>query len=156
MYHYPNWNVNILFVFHLQINQAKEYMRYRKVPIDLQKRVLEYYEHRYQRKFFDENAFLNEQSTPIRRVSFCNGVYVWKGGSGVVHDSRGWEYFVCLLYFYQTSVVTSQQLFIYIDINCFAVGNLLKGEGKMRPPGNQTRVLCFTTPAPYPLNHGSL
>ncbi|XP_072028417.1 LOW QUALITY PROTEIN: potassium/sodium hyperpolarization-activated cyclic nucleotide-gated channel 2-like [Amphiura filiformis] len=54
-------------MYNEKINQAKEYMRYRKVPCSLQKRVLEYYEHRYQRKYFNEQAILDEQSTPLRR-----------------------------------------------------------------------------------------
>ena len=43
-------------------------MRYRKIPAETQARVLSYYEHRYQRKYFDEAAILRQQSTPLRRV----------------------------------------------------------------------------------------
>ncbi|XP_038044922.1 potassium/sodium hyperpolarization-activated cyclic nucleotide-gated channel 4-like [Patiria miniata] len=54
-------------IYNEKINQVKEYMRYRKVPSSTQKRVLEYYEHRYQRKYFDEDTILREQNDPIRR-----------------------------------------------------------------------------------------
>ena len=47
-------------------------MRYRKIPGQTQKRVLDYYDHRYQRKFFDEDEILQEQNDPIRRVSNVN------------------------------------------------------------------------------------
>ena len=69
-----------------QINQVKEYLRYRKVPMKTQRRVLNYYEHRYQRKYFNEKSILQEQSHPIRRVitieciySFCVNVFIVYG-----------------------------------------------------------------------------
>ncbi len=43
-------------------------MRYRKIPGKTQKRVLAYYDHRYQRKYFDEDTIIKEQNVPIRRV----------------------------------------------------------------------------------------
>ncbi|XP_033639838.1 potassium/sodium hyperpolarization-activated cyclic nucleotide-gated channel 3-like [Asterias rubens] len=54
-------------IYNEKINQVKEYMRYRKIPAETQARVLNYYEHRYQRKYFDEAAILRQQSTPLRR-----------------------------------------------------------------------------------------
>ncbi|XP_013401461.1 potassium/sodium hyperpolarization-activated cyclic nucleotide-gated channel 2 [Lingula anatina] len=41
-------------------NQAKEYMRYRRIPIKTQRRVIAYYEHKYQRKYFDEDGIIGE------------------------------------------------------------------------------------------------
>ncbi|XP_038077371.1 potassium/sodium hyperpolarization-activated cyclic nucleotide-gated channel 3-like [Patiria miniata] len=54
-------------IYNEKICQVKEYMRYRKIPASTQKRVLMYYEHRYQRKYFDEDAILRQQSAPLRR-----------------------------------------------------------------------------------------
>ncbi|XP_022109179.1 potassium/sodium hyperpolarization-activated cyclic nucleotide-gated channel 2-like [Acanthaster planci] len=54
-------------IYNEKINQVKEYMRYRKIPASTQKRVLTYYEHRYQRKYFDEDTILREQNEPLRR-----------------------------------------------------------------------------------------
>ncbi|CAH1788601.1 unnamed protein product [Owenia fusiformis] len=46
--------------YNKKIAQAKEYMRYRRVPYSLQKRVLDYYDHKYQRKYFDEELIAHE------------------------------------------------------------------------------------------------
>ncbi|PIK50004.1 hyperpolarization-gated and cyclic nucleotide regulated channel [Apostichopus japonicus] len=54
-------------LYNEKINQVKEYMRYRRIPLKIQRRVLEYYDHRYQRKLFDEETILTEQSHPLRR-----------------------------------------------------------------------------------------
>ncbi|XP_054768061.2 potassium/sodium hyperpolarization-activated cyclic nucleotide-gated channel 4-like isoform X1 [Lytechinus pictus] len=54
-------------LYNERLNQVKEYLRYRKVPMKTQRRVLSYYEHRYQRKYFNEKTILQEQSHPIRR-----------------------------------------------------------------------------------------
>ncbi|XP_033111122.1 potassium/sodium hyperpolarization-activated cyclic nucleotide-gated channel 2-like [Anneissia japonica] len=53
-------------LYNERINQVKEYMRFHKVPYQTQKRVLEYYEHRYQRKYFNEHAIISEQNKPLR------------------------------------------------------------------------------------------
>ncbi|XP_077978852.1 potassium/sodium hyperpolarization-activated cyclic nucleotide-gated channel 2-like [Glandiceps talaboti] len=50
-----------------RINQVKEYMRYRKLPLETQHRILEYYEQRYQRHYFDEDSILQEQNHPLRK-----------------------------------------------------------------------------------------
>ncbi|XP_070550143.1 potassium/sodium hyperpolarization-activated cyclic nucleotide-gated channel 2-like [Ptychodera flava] len=50
-----------------RINQVKEYMRYRKLPIETQRRILDYYESRYQRHYFDEESILHEQNHPLRK-----------------------------------------------------------------------------------------
>ncbi|KAJ8025270.1 Potassium/sodium hyperpolarization-activated cyclic nucleotide-gated channel 4 [Holothuria leucospilota] len=55
-------------LYNEKINQVKEYMRYRRIPLKIQRRVLEYYDHRYQRKLFDEVTILSEQSHPLRRA----------------------------------------------------------------------------------------
>ena len=44
-------------------------MAYRKLPRDLRKRITDYFEHRYQGKFFDEDNILNELSERLREVS---------------------------------------------------------------------------------------
>ncbi len=50
----------------------EEYMAYRKLPRDTRNRITEYFEHRYQGKFFDEELILGELSEKLREVSyFC-------------------------------------------------------------------------------------
>lgn len=58
-----------LFFSLTQLKQVEEYMAYRKLPRDLRKRITDYFEHRYQGKFFDEDNILNELSERLREVS---------------------------------------------------------------------------------------
>ena len=44
-------------------------MAYRKLPRDMRLKISEYFEHRYQGKFFDEDAILGELSEKLREVS---------------------------------------------------------------------------------------
>ena len=44
-------------------------MAYRKLPRDTRNRITEYFEHRYQGKFFDEEAILGELSEKLREVT---------------------------------------------------------------------------------------
>lgn len=44
-------------------------MAYRKLPRDTRNKITEYFEHRYQGKFFDEEAILGELSEKLREVS---------------------------------------------------------------------------------------
>ncbi|XP_071966244.1 potassium/sodium hyperpolarization-activated cyclic nucleotide-gated channel 2-like isoform X2 [Antedon mediterranea] len=53
-------------LYNERINQVKEYMKFHKVPFNIQKRILDYYEHRYQRKYFNDHAIMSEQNRPIR------------------------------------------------------------------------------------------
>lgn len=41
-------------------------MAYRKLPREMRQRITEYFEHRYQGKFFDEEAILGELSEKLR------------------------------------------------------------------------------------------
>lgn len=43
-------------------------MAYRKLPRDMRLKISEYFEHRYQGKFFDEEAILGELSEKLREV----------------------------------------------------------------------------------------
>ena len=43
-------------------------MRYRKLPQDVRQQITEYYEHRYRRKFFNEEAILNGLSQGLKEV----------------------------------------------------------------------------------------
>lgn len=43
-------------------------MAYRRLPRDMRTRITEYFEHRYQGKFFDEDAILGELSEKLREV----------------------------------------------------------------------------------------
>ncbi|ROT84333.1 hyperpolarization-activated cyclic nucleotide-modulated cation channel splice variant ABsC2-I, partial [Penaeus vannamei] len=55
-----------LRAFGLQLKQVEEYMAYRKLPRELRTRITEYFEHRYQGKFFDEEMILGELSEKLR------------------------------------------------------------------------------------------
>lgn len=47
-------------------------MAYRKLPREMRQRITEYFEHRYQGKFFDEEAILGELSEKLREVRFVS------------------------------------------------------------------------------------
>lgn len=49
-----------------QVKQVEEYMAYRKLPREMRQRITEYFEHRYQGKFFDEEIILGELSEKLR------------------------------------------------------------------------------------------
>lgn len=53
-----------------QVKQVEEYMAYRKLPRDLRARIGDYFEHRYQGKFFNEDSILDELSEKLREVNF--------------------------------------------------------------------------------------
>ena len=55
--------------FFYQVKQVEEYMAYRKLPRDMRQRITEYFEHRYQGKFFDEEQILGELSEKLKEVS---------------------------------------------------------------------------------------
>ena len=44
-------------------------MVYRKLPRDMRTRITEYFEHRYQGKFFNEDQILSELSEKLKEVS---------------------------------------------------------------------------------------
>jgi len=44
-------------------------MAYRKLPREMRQRITEYFEHRYQGKFFDEEQILGELSEKLKEVS---------------------------------------------------------------------------------------
>lgn len=48
------------------MKQVEEYMAYRKLPREMRQRITEYFEHRYQGKFFDEELILGELSEKLR------------------------------------------------------------------------------------------
>ncbi|KAG8272682.1 Potassium/sodium hyperpolarization-activated cyclic nucleotide-gated channel 3 [Homalodisca vitripennis] len=52
-----------------RVKQVEEYMAYRKLPREMRQRITEYFEHRYQGKFFDEEAILGELSEKLREAS---------------------------------------------------------------------------------------
>lgn len=60
--------VNNRHFLHSQLKQVEEYMAYRRLPRDMRQRITEYFEHRYQGKFFDEDAILGELSEKLREV----------------------------------------------------------------------------------------
>lgn len=66
----PSWHGTcITFGFvsiSVQVKQVEEYMAYRKLPRDMRQRITEYFEHRYQGKFFDEDCILGELSEKLR------------------------------------------------------------------------------------------
>ncbi len=54
-------------------------MKFRKVDVHLQRRVLDYYEHRYQHKLFNEMTILGEanMSAPLKNVSESQMMQIW-------------------------------------------------------------------------------
>jgi len=61
-----------------QLKQVEEYMAYRRLPRDMRTRITEYFEHRYQGKFFDEDAILGELSEKLREVYFHSHPILYK------------------------------------------------------------------------------
>ncbi|KAJ8960196.1 hypothetical protein NQ318_003920 [Aromia moschata] len=59
-------NLCTLRVCTAQVKQVEEYMAYRKLPREMRHRITEYFEHRYQGKFFDEECILGELSEKLR------------------------------------------------------------------------------------------
>ena len=49
-------------------------MAYRKLPRDTRNKITEYFEHRYQGKFFDEEAILGELSEKLREVGEMHNI----------------------------------------------------------------------------------
>ena len=47
-------------------------MAYRKLPRDLRGKIADYFEHRYQGKYFDEDHILDELSEKLREVNIIN------------------------------------------------------------------------------------
>ena len=45
-------------------------MVYRKLPRDMRAKITEYFEHRYQGKFFNEDQILGELSEKLKEVSY--------------------------------------------------------------------------------------
>lgn len=63
------WLISLILYFSIkQLKQVEEYMAYRRLPRDMRQRITEYFEHRYQGKFFDEDAILGELSEKLREV----------------------------------------------------------------------------------------
>lgn len=64
-------------------------MAYRKLPREMRQRITEYFEHRYQGKFFDEDQILGELSEKLKEVSLLGlGSYLLldcksMGGRGI-------------------------------------------------------------------------
>ena len=58
------------------MSEVKQYLRFRRVPVPVQKRVIEYYDHKYQRKFFNEQSLLSENniSGPLKHVSHSSEI----------------------------------------------------------------------------------
>ncbi|VDM18625.1 unnamed protein product [Hydatigera taeniaeformis] len=52
--------------FKIQMKQVEEYMSYRKLPRELRNKIVDYYEHRYNGKFFNEVEILQEVSECLR------------------------------------------------------------------------------------------
>nr|XP_040572916.1 potassium/sodium hyperpolarization-activated cyclic nucleotide-gated channel 3-like isoform X1 [Lepeophtheirus salmonis] len=49
-----------------KVKQVEEYMVFRKLPRNMRQRITEYFEHRYQGKFFDEDEILGELSEKLK------------------------------------------------------------------------------------------
>ncbi|XP_050522318.1 potassium/sodium hyperpolarization-activated cyclic nucleotide-gated channel 1 isoform X2 [Daktulosphaira vitifoliae] len=49
-----------------KVKQVEEYMSYRRLPLDMRKKITEFFEHKYQGKFFNEKWILQEVSDKLR------------------------------------------------------------------------------------------
>ena len=66
--HHPSHSPPLPSPLALQLNQVEEYMRYRKLPQEIRQKVFDYYEHRYQRKYFDEDSILSNLSPGLKEA----------------------------------------------------------------------------------------
>ena len=60
--------VGLTLVCVLQVNHLEDYMGYRKLPKQLQRRTMDYYRTRYGGRWFDEKNVLNMVSKSLREV----------------------------------------------------------------------------------------
>lgn len=82
--------------FEEKVAECREYMKFRKIPVKLQQKVLDYYEHRYQRKIFDEKGILHHEcmSNPLKKqilMHNCKGlvekvVFLASGSEDLIVD----------------------------------------------------------------------
>ena len=59
-------------------------MRYRKLPQDVRQKIVEYHEHRYRRKFFNEEAILSSLSNGLKEVGWYTSI-MWYVYTIIVH-----------------------------------------------------------------------
>lgn len=57
------------------VQQLVEYMRHKQLPIYMQKRMLSYYEFRFQKSYFKEHEIMHTMSGQLRQVKGTNFVY---------------------------------------------------------------------------------
>ena len=58
----------MIFVNSPQLNQVEEYMHHLQLPQDTRQRVIDYYEHRFKNKYFNEQQILSELSQGLQEV----------------------------------------------------------------------------------------
>ena len=66
--HFPVITVSPMSVS-IQIKQVKDYMTYRRLPVNIREEVRKYYYHKYHGHLFNEEGILKELSHPLREVS---------------------------------------------------------------------------------------
>ena len=66
--HHPSHSPPLPSPLALQLNQVEEYMWYHKLPQEIRQKVFDYYEHRYQRKYFDEDSILSNLSPGLKEA----------------------------------------------------------------------------------------
>ena len=70
-------------------------MAYRKLPRDTRNKITEYFEHRYQGKFFDEEAILGELSEKLREVGEMHNISYKKVFWSFKIDGQARPLFLC-------------------------------------------------------------
>lgn len=102
----------------------EEYMAYRKLPRDMRQRITEYFEHRYQGKFFDEDCILGELSEKLREdVINYNCRYVLEFIEAINHHifllaiNHNFTMFSFLFAYLCRSLVASVPFFANADSN---------------------------------------
>ena len=90
-------------------------MAYRKLPRELRSRITEYFEHRYQGKFFDEEMILGELSEKLREVwlqhkLLCN----------IIHALLSHDHFHSYYYYTIIIIIIDRLLFDVVICVCLS------------------------------------
>lgn len=160
-----------------KVKQVEEYMAYRKLPRDMRQRITEYFEHRYQGKFFDEELILGELSEKLREdvINYnCRwAIYEHQQITGWVCDWRkqNWHLYIyiyifihmliylCLLH---RSLVASVPFFANADSN-FVSDVVTKLKYEVFQPGKPLKTFqlrancnCFSNSGDIIIKEGTI
>eukprot|EP00794_Sanderia_malayensis_P003390 gene3391-3880_t len=98
-----------------KIEQVNEYLKYRNIPRNLREQVHQYYEHRFQRKCFDEEQILKEISPRLREKILMRNL------GGLLRD---------VPFFKRASAEFLDQLVILLQFEVYLPGDLICKRGR--------------------------